>query len=324
MSSDAQVATLGPSGGPSEPPCRTTLRALLTPGVRAMLWSSFFFSVMSLMVKVVGQRISSIQLGLLRGFLCFGMTWVLLRRASIPPFGRQPKLLVARGLFGFIGVQCYFYSVVHLALDEATVIHYLHPILIAILAALFLKERVSKRLIVAVLSGFLGVMWLTGYLPARLGLLADARSTPLHFWGLMAGLIGALASAFAYLTVRKLAGREHTNVVVLYLTMVTSALSLPFAIGVWVWPTPTEWLQLCLMAVATQLGQMKITQALHLEPAGKMTTLGYSQIVYATLWNMMIFGHFPTWLTLVGAIAIGIAVYLASSVNRNLPNRVST
>jgi drug/metabolite transporter (DMT)-like permease len=101
--------------------------------------------------------------------------------------------------------------------------------------------------------------------------------------------------------VRRLRRTEHPDVIVLSFAAVSAVGAAPFALAQWVWPTPVEWLVLLGVGVATQVGQFCLTRGLHLETAGRATTIGYTQVVFATLWGALFLGELPTPLVLAGA-----------------------
>lgn len=75
------------------------------------------------------------------------LTWALLRRLRLGTWrGTHPALLVLRGVVGFGALVCFFYSVTHLRLAEATMIQFTSPIFTAVLAAAYLGEPASARL----------------------------------------------------------------------------------------------------------------------------------------------------------------------------------
>jgi len=63
------------------------------------------------------------------------------------------------------------------------------------------------------------------------------------------------------------------------------------------------------VGVTAVLGQLYLTRALQLEPAGRATAIGYVQIVFASVWGIFFFHEFPDALSLLGA-----AMVLASVV----------
>ncbi len=288
----------GPEESPKEPPARSGA-SVLSPGVRAMLISAFAFSVMSALVKSVGDRLPSVEIAFVRAVITLGISAYQVRRAGLSPFGTgDRKWLIVRGLLGFLGLHCYFYAVTALPLADATVIHFLNPLLVALLAPLVLRESARGLDFVAVFLGLVGVV-----LVARPPLLFGDAGEPLPPLGLAAALGGALAAAGAYLVVRRLRS-EHPLVVVLQFPMLGVPLTLPLVIPVWVWPTPTEWALLIVMGLFTQLGQLKMTESLHYESAARATAVSYAQIPFAILWGWLFFADVPPMLALLGTLLI--------------------
>ena len=58
--------------------------------------------------------------------------------------GNQKKLLVLRGLVGVLSMGLFFASVAYLSIGTAVSLRYTSPIFAAILAVVFLKEKIYK------------------------------------------------------------------------------------------------------------------------------------------------------------------------------------
>jgi drug/metabolite transporter (DMT)-like permease len=253
-----------------------------------MVGSAFCFSVMSLGVKLVGQRIPSQEVVLVRGVLNAAFTWLMLRRASIRPWGNRPLVLALRGLFGFLALSCLYYALVHLPLADATVLQYTNPVWTALFAAWLLGESMRRGELGLVLASLLGVV-----LIARPAFLFGGNAARLDLLAVAAALVGSMFSAAAYVTVRQLARSEDPLVIVFYFTLVAVVGSLPGTLREPVWPRPQEWLFLVLLAVAAQGGQVLLTRGLQLEPAGRATAIGYLQVVFAAVWGALFFAEIP-------------------------------
>ena len=280
---------------------------MLSPGVRYMVASAFFFSVMSLGVKLVGQRIPSQEVVLVRGVLNAGFTYALLRQARVRPWGHRPRVLILRGLFGFLALSCLYYGLVHLPLADATVLQYTNPVWTALFAAWLLDERMRRGETGLVLASLAGVV-----LIARPGFLFGGGAARLDLLAVALVLLGSMFSAAAYVTVRKLARTEDPLVIVFYFTLVAVAGSLPGTAVASVWPTPLEWGFLLLVAVTAQAGQVFLTRGLQLEPAGKATAIGYLQVVFAAVWGAFFFAERPDgWVMAGAAIILGSTLILA-------------
>jgi len=271
-------------------------------GIPRLVAAAFCFSIMSVLVKTAGKDLPVEMLVLARGVVTLVLSFALLRRLKISPWGNDKKRLLLRGVFGTGGLACFFYAVTALPLAEVTVIHYLNPILTALLAAAVLKERIGVGLVVAIVIAIAGMILVTQ--PA---LLFGREAVDLPPLGVLAALGGATFSACAYVTVRRVIRTDDPHVVVFYFPMVAVPVVLPFAIHSWIWPTPKGWLLLLGIGVVTQVAQVLLTQGLALVPAGQGTAVGYIQIVFAAIWGLLLFGETPSLTTGIGAALIVLA-----------------
>ena len=122
----------------------------LSLGFRYMAASAFCFSIMSVLVKLAGQRLPTQEIVMLRSTLVALICWAMLRAAGIDVRGNRRRLLLVRGFIGFLALSCFFYAVVHLPLADATVIQYTNPAFTALIAVWFLGERIGAREALAV------------------------------------------------------------------------------------------------------------------------------------------------------------------------------
>ena len=278
-----------------------------------MAAGAFFFSLMSLLVKVAGQRLPSQEIVLARAAIMLVLTYAALRRAGVPLWGTERRLLVVRGLVGFVGLSGFYYAVVHVPLADATVIQYMNPIFAALIAVPVLGERVRLREAASVLVSLVGVVLVM----RPTFLLGSVGAAPLDPVAVGIGLVGALGSGSAYVFVRKLGATEHPLVIIFYFALVSTLAALPLGLFGALWPTPLEWLVLLGVGVTTQLGQVSITRGLMLERAGRATGVGYLQIVFAALWGALFFAEYPDAGTVLGALLIvGSTLALAGAGRR--------
>ena len=270
---------------------------LVSPGVRHMAASAFFFSLMSLLVKLAGSRLPSNQIVLARGVVCLVLSYGWLRTRGLRPWGTNPRALLLRGLFGTLALLCFYYTLVTIPFAESVVLQHLNPIFAALLAAVLLRERIGARLAVATVLCLAGVLAITR--PVTL----FGGSDPAHdlpALGLAAGLAGAVCSSLVFVLIRSIGSREDPLVIVFYFPLVTVPVVLPLALAAWVWPTPLEWLTLVGVGIATQLAQVHMTRGLALEPAGRASSILYLQVALAALWRALFFEEIPDLFTLIG------------------------
>jgi drug/metabolite transporter (DMT)-like permease len=268
-------------------------------GIQSMVLAALYFSVMSLLVKLAGSAIPTQQIVLIRGLFGIGFAYWLVRRAGVPLWGQRKALLWVRGALGFGAMSCFYYGLIHLPLAEATVIQYTNPVWTLYLAAIFLGEKLSLRMLLLGGASIAGVI-----LIARPEFLFGGAVTSLDPLVVTIALSGAVLSAGAYVTVRKLAATEATVVIVFYFTLATVIGSAPWLLLEAVWPTPYEWLLLAGIGFTALVAQLYLTRGLSREPAGRATFVGYLQILFAATWGAIFFAERPDAWSVAGALLI--------------------
>jgi drug/metabolite transporter (DMT)-like permease len=264
-----------------------------------MAIGAFWFSIMGLLVKIAGRRLGSMEIVLFRGVITLGLSWWSLKRLGVVPWGTQRRLLTVRGTLGSISLICFFYSIVHLPLGEATLIQNMNPVFATMLAAVILNEHLRAAEVICLAASLVGVLFI-----AQPTILFGEHVTPVGPLDISIALMGALASGTAYTLVRKMRSTEHPLVIVFYLPLLSVPISLPFAVVGWQWPNATEWLLLIGVGVTTQLAQVNMTRGLQLERTARATTVGYLQVAFAVLWGAALLGEIPDVWTLAGATTI--------------------
>lgn len=278
----------------------------VSTGIRYMVVGAFWFSIMSLLVKLVGRRLPSMEIVFFRGLVQLGLTFAILHRARVQPIlGHDRRRLVWRGVLGAAALACFMFSLTHLPLGEATLIQYTNPVFAILVASLVYREHAGRRELIALGASLVGVLLVT-----RPGFLfGGAASTIPPGWALIA-LLGAAFSGSAYATIRQMPN-ERPEVVVFYLPLMSLPMALPFA-GNWVMPTWSEWATLAGIGATTQIAQTAMTRGLQSERTARATMAGYSQIVFAGLWGVLLFREHPSSWTIAGAVIIlGTTLWLA-------------
>lgn len=264
-------------------------------GAIALVLSSLAFSLMTVCVKQLSGRIPVGEIVMVRSLISIGLTSIGMRIAGISPFGKNRWLLVVRGICGSVALLCFFQAITNLPLASATVLQYTYPTFTAAAAWLLLHERLRRRIGLAVLVGWLGVILVVQ--PAWLG----SGLTGLNAAAAGIAIAGALFTALAYVCVRRLSATEHPLVIILYFPLVSVPLTMPTVIHDGVWPAGGDWIWLLGVGVMTQLGQIWVTKGLSLLPAARATSLNYVQVVFAASWGWIWFEETITPLTCLGA-----------------------
>ena len=258
-----------------------------------MAASALGFSAMSVLVKLASTRLPTGEIVFARALVTLALSYAMVRRAGLSPWGHERGALMLRGLLGFGGLTGYYLALVHLPLADATTIQNTTPLLTALLAWWLLDEAIGWSTAIAIAIGITGVL-----------LIVHPSGAGLDPVGVASALGAVICSSIAYVTVRKLARTEHPLVIVFYFPLVATPLALPWAIYDFVMPRPIDVLLLVAIGVTTQIGQVFLTQGLALERVGRATTISYLQVAFAMIWQVTVFGVAPTVWTVAGASLI--------------------
>lgn len=218
--------------------------------------------------------------------------------------------LVRGALMGFGGV-CFFTAVKYMPLADAMAIFFAEPLILTLLSAVFLKEKVGWRRFSAVGIGLIGTMIVI--------------QPSFKIFGAVSLLPLATAVTFAiYLILnRKFGARENPLVMQFYAGIGGSALAvlamlLAPAVGLadmrFGLPGSTgAWLLVLLLGTIGTVSHLMVVQAFKLAPASMLAPFQYLEIVNAVLVGLIVFGDFPTpskWFGIAIIIGSGFYVFM--------------
>ncbi len=285
-------------------------------GIRFLIGSGLAFSLMSVCVKAIGGRIPISELVFARATISIIITRFFLYKNKINPWGYQKRLLIIRGLLGTVALFCIFKALTILPIATATVIQYIYPTFTVISAYIILKEFISRRIVYSIIIGWIGILLVS---QPEFTTNSNIQETIL---AIIIAIFGALMTSLAYICVRKLSSREHPLVIIYYFPLVSIPLSIPFVINDFVLPTGTDWFWIIGIGIFTQIGQLFITEGLTLLPAGQATSLNYSQVIFASIWGVLIFQEAITSSVYVGGICVLISTIISISASKTTQAKI--
>lgn len=219
-------------------------------------------------------------------------------RAALWP--DRPAYHALRAAFLSAATFSFFLSLTYLPIASSLAIFFVQPLIVTVLSALVLKERVGPRRWVAVAVGFLGTLIII-----RPGLVA------LNPGSLLALAAGTLLACYFVLT-RAIAGRAPAVVTTFQTSLIGGAilsLVVPF---VWHAPTPAQWAMLVALALIATFGHLLIVKAYDHAEASLLAPLAYTEMVTSVIMGWVFFRDFPDLWTFVGvAILIACAFYIS-------------
>ncbi|MEW5743956.1 MAG: EamA family transporter [Nitrospirota bacterium] len=268
-----------------------------------ILWSSLglVIRLSALPVHVLifySNLISSLLLGLLVA--------ASPQRDEVTRIGNRRVLLVL-GPIALVNTFSFFYAYRTTTIANAVLTHYTAPLFVAFLAPVFLKEKVTRRILFAILAGGAG-LWIMLDLSARtfIGLLlAGDRNTA----GIVAGLFSGFAYAVLIIVFRKVALSSRPLIMTLFQNIVVCLLLLPFAAWSAV-PLSELWLLLLTGTVHSTVAPLLYFKGLQQVTSSRAAILGYLEPLCAILLGMLFLNETVTLRVVAGGALILLSGYL--------------
>ena len=271
-------------------------------GILLKLGSVLVFIIMQSMIKATAAHVPAGEAVFFRSAFAVPVIVVWLGYQGQLATGfraKQPLGHIWRGLMGTMAMGLGFAGLAYLPLPEVTAISYASPLMVVILAAMFLGEQVRLFRLGAVAIGLVGVLIV---LAPRLSISVSAGSR--EAFGAMVVLGSAMFAALAQVFVRKLVLIESTTAIVFYFSMTATLLSLATIPFGWVWPTRFEVALLVSCGILGGIGQILLTSCYREADASLVAPFDYASMIFSLAIGFFIFGEVPTMTMLTGAALV--------------------
>ena len=218
---------------------------------------------------------------------------------------------LARGLLMCASYITYYLAIAALPLAEAVAIYFVAPVFVTVLSVIVLKEKVTRRRVMAVVIGFGGTLVI---MRPGLGVFEPAA---------IFSLLAALFYALSVILTRRMAGVESGMAMAVYATAVylittgfvgllwpdgfTTASTHPsvqFVARPWLLPTTADmWLIMATGFIAA-IGFYCLAQAYLVAQATVVAPFEYLMLILGILWGFVFWREVPDLFTMVGAVLI--------------------
>ena len=216
-------------------------------------------------------------------------------------FPKAISIQIFRSLFLFLSTIFFFYAISVISLAEALTLAFVGPIIATILSFLILKESVGPRRWIAVIAGFIGVLFVI-----RPG-----------FNEINIASVAALGAGISYacyiISTRKLSFIDNPFMTLIF-TGLSGAIVISFIVPFyWISLTFNGWLILITLAAIGTFAHFLLILSLNYAEASKLAPLSYSEIITNVIIGYYFFGDFPNqwmWIGLIIIIASGVYISL--------------
>jgi drug/metabolite transporter (DMT)-like permease len=286
--------------------------SLTLQGVLLQLVALALFVAMDALLKVLVAFYPVPQLMFVRfvahTLMVVVVLWLL--DGGVPWRSRAPLLQTMRSAMLAVANAALSFALIHIPLADATAVIFAAPVLTVAAAALWLGERVSPRRWLGVAIGLAGVMvairppFLTG--------------EPVH-WAMLLPLVTAVANSVYQLLTRRLATVDDPRTTFVHTSLAACALTALAQPFVWTTPPLSDLPWMLLLGALGAAGHSLLILAFARAPASVLAPMSYTQLVWAGLAGVLVFGDWPDGWTLLGAAVIAAGGVLVALPDRRWP-----
>jgi len=273
-----------------------------------MIIAVFSVTLMSVQAKLIGIDYHPTQITFARGIIVLIFLSPLIYKLGGLNFlqTKKPILHFFRSIAGLVGNLMFFFAFQRLPVADVTVISQAVPIFSGILAIFFLKEIIGWRRWTAIFIGFLGVI---------IAINPSGEIALASIYALVATLMWSITIIF----LRLLGTTEHPVKTVFYFMLISVIITSLFQPFLWKQPSLDVILLFFGLGTTAFMTQILMTYALQKAPASIVSPFNYSGIVWAIVFDYMIWNSTPVMTTIIGGIIItitGIYIFRREAIKK--------
>ena len=274
----------------------------------AIIIAVFSVTLMSVQAKLIGIDYHPTQITFARGIIVLIFLSPLIYKLGGLNFlkTKKPILHFFRSIAGLVGNLMFFFAFQRLPVADVTVISQAVPIFSGILAIFFLKEIIGWRRWTAIFIGFLGVI---------IAINPSGEIALASIYALVATLMWSITIIF----LRLLGTTEHPVKTVFYFMLISVIITSLFQPFLWKQPSLDVILLFFGLGTTAFITQILMTYALQKAPASIVSPFNYSGIVWAIVFDYMIWNSTPVMTTIIGGIIItitGIYIFRREAIKK--------
>jgi drug/metabolite transporter (DMT)-like permease len=281
-------------------------------GIMWMVLTTILFVGVTATVRYLEGEVPAPQAAFLRyaiGTLL--LTPSLITLIKIKPNKPLMSKFLLRGLVHSFGVTLWFYAMSVMPVAEVTAIGFLTYIFVSIGACIFLKEKLHKHRITAVIISFVGALIIL-----RPGFKVIES-------GQLGMLMATVVFTASYLIAKIVSKERSSSEIVAMLSVFTTIFLIPSAIYSWEPISLEALLILAFTALIATIGHITMTQAIKAAPMVVTQPILFLQLVWASMVGLFLFDEQFDLYVIIGGTVIMICVCYVSYREHVLGKRIT-
>ena len=204
----------------------------------------------------------------------------------------RPFLHFKRCLAGLIALVSIFIALRNLPLATVVSISFAAPIFITIFSIFLLKEKVGIYRLLAVLVGFVGIIFIT-----------EPGFSSLNLYYIYP-IIFCLGLSYVAIAIRKLSSTEPAWLISFFFSFSIMLISFLSIYHGWILPSLTDLFLLSMVCILGGLANLWLSQSYKYSEVSLVSPLKYLGLVFAIIFGYFIWNEIPTSKTLLGALLV--------------------
>ena len=276
-----------------------------------MLLAAMATAGMNACVRFLSGDLHPFEIGFFRCLFGLLILMPLLVRYGLRPLRTSRiGLHMIRAALNVTATLLFFLGLAHTPLAKAVALDFSAPLFAAVLALVFLHERMPARRSAALVVGVAGVLlvlrpWRGNIDVGAIFVLASGAT-----WGL------------TLIIIKVLSRNDSSLATTVYVGLFTTPLALIAALPVWQTPNVQQLGWLALTGGLGGLGQLSLAQALRTTDVTVILPIDFTKLVWASLLGFLVFAEKPDLWTWVGGTTIFVAAFYVAATERSIGKRV--
>ena len=263
--------------------------------------SIIFGTLMGTFIKLAQEELNVFTTGFLRFFSGFLIITPYILKTKFEVFStKNLKIHILRSALNLPAMLLGFAALAMLPLEKMTAIHFIVPIIVTILAVIFLKEKIYLYRSIALVMGFLGMLIIL-----RPGIIDISI-------GIYMALISSLIWSVVIILTKKVSKDDSAITILSHQYVYMSLFSFPLVIYFWDQPSLKTIIFILCAAMSGTILHIALNHAYKLVDVTMTQPYSFLGLVVSSIIGYIVFSDKPDFYTWLGASVIFCGVLLIS------------
>ena len=255
--------------------------------------SIIFGTLMGTFIKLAQEELNVFTTGFLRFFFGFLIITPYILKTKFEVFStKNLKIHILRSALNLPAMLLGFAALAMLPLEKMTAIHFIVPIIVTILAVIFLKEKIYLYRSIALVMGFLGMLIIL-----RPGIIDISI-------GIYMALISSLIWSVVIILTKKVSKDDSAITILSHQYVYMSLFSFPLVIYFWDQPSLKTIIFILCAAMSGTILHIALNHAYKLVDVTMTQPYSFLGLVVSSIIGYFVFSDKPDFYTWLGASVI--------------------